>query len=120
MKKNWGIAVILLLFMVLLGVSMVVEYIHLSVTLQIVLWLAGGLLFGFILPIVHGYTRTFPGLMFYVVIANIVIQVGNGLFSGWTLFRFAEIVILFAAPMLGWFIWDKVGRPGGKEMDIDA
>ena len=120
MKKNWGIAVVLLFFMVMLGVGMVEEYIHLSAVVQIVLWLAGGLLFGFILPVIHGYTRTFSGLMFYVVAANVILQVGSGLFSGWTLLRLAEIIILFAAPMLGWLIWDKIGRPGGKETDIDG
>ena len=30
------------------------------------------------------------------------------------------VVLLFFMVMLGWLIWDKVGRSGGKGTDIDG
>ena len=36
--------------------------------------------------------------------------------NGWGI----AVVLLFFMVMLGWLIWDKVGRPGGKETDIDG
>lgn len=120
MKKNWGFAAIILFFMAMLAVSMVGEYIHLSAAVQAMLLAVMGMLFGFILPVIHGYTRSFSGLMVYIVVLNAAYQIGNGLFSGWTLFRLVEIVILFAAPILGWFLWNKASCPSRKELDIDA
>ena len=120
MKKNWGFAAIILFFMAMLAVGMVGEYIHLSAAVQVMLLAAMGMLFGFILSVIHGHTRSLSGVMVYVVVLNAAYQIGNGLFSGWTLFCLVEIGTLFAAPVLGWFVWNKAGCPSRKEMDIDA